>query len=211
MSILEYGGVFMEKIRAFKNWWDNTLWYHYKWHIIAGLFVVFCILYTVISDIGSVDPDYCVAYVGNSTNTEIVEQVMSESFKDEIKDLNEDEQKYLFVKSLLFGMEELKTQPMYVQQFDIDIISGQNPLYIMDADLYEFLKGREVFEPIEYNGESYEYIDISDNKLFTDDTNMFKNKYLVKRIKVAGEEKEDFYKEKVEITEKIIKKVLANH
>ena len=47
-----------------KKKWDN-FWYYYKYHVLAGAFVLVCIIIFAKDMMSKIDYDYCVSVIGN--------------------------------------------------------------------------------------------------------------------------------------------------
>ena len=48
--------------KEFQNWWENY-WYYYKWHTIAGIFVLVVLIITITECAKTVKPDLGVSIV----------------------------------------------------------------------------------------------------------------------------------------------------
>ena len=69
-----------------KKKWDN-FWYYYKYHVLAGAFVLFCVIVFVKDMMAKVDYDYCISVIGNYPVQEEDTQVLQDWFEEHAEDL----------------------------------------------------------------------------------------------------------------------------
>ena len=160
-----------EKKTGFLAWFDN-FWYHYKWHSIVALFLVFTIVICTFQMCTKDNPDAYVMYAGNTviskTNGEggiSPHQIATSSLKKHAEDYNGDGEIYLAFNSLYILNEDEIKEIEDEGDYDIDrtyIQSNHNELtqmlsygdyfvFILSTDLYrEFSASSELplFSPL---------------------------------------------------------------
>ena len=72
-----------------KKKWDN-FWYYYKYHVLAGAFILFCIIIFVKDMRGKVSYDYTVAFLGEYGIAQEDSTKLQKWFEEHAEDLNGD-------------------------------------------------------------------------------------------------------------------------
>ena len=145
-----------EKKTGFLLWLDN-FWYHYKWHSIVALFLVFTITICSVQMCTKDNPDVYVMYAGNTviskTNGEggiSPFQTATSSLKKHAEDYNGDGEVYLAFNSLyILNEDEIKAieekgdydlDRTYIQSNYSELTQmlsyGDYFIFILSTDLY---------------------------------------------------------------------------
>ncbi len=163
---------------GFRPWFEN-FWYHYKWHSIVALFVVFVIVVCTLQMCKKEDHDVYVLYGGGKYISRQVEDgnfcefdVITSSFKEVTKDYDGDGKiSPVFYNVFLLSDEEIKAAGddadlsiLYKnnQEFRDLMLSSSYYICFLSEDLYlEYAKNEGVFCPIApyTNGLELNYLD----------------------------------------------------
>ncbi|MBQ8719759.1 MAG: hypothetical protein IJY65_01875 [Clostridia bacterium] len=160
-----------EKKTGFLHWFDN-FWYHYKWHSIVAIFLVFTITVCSVQMCTKDNPDAYIMYAGNTviskTNGEggiSPFQTATASLKKHAEDYNGDGEVYVAFNSLyILNEEEIKAiedegdydiDRTYIQNNHNELTQmlsyGDYFIFILSTDLYlEFSAASELplFTPL---------------------------------------------------------------
>ena len=124
-----------------KKKWEN-FWYYYKYHVLAGVFVLVCIIIFA-KDMMSkkIDYDYCVSIVGNHAVPEEDKAALQKWFEERAEDLNEDGEVHVQVADyFLPGEDAAGFDPqMYAAsqtKLTVDLQEGTSMLYFLSEDNY---------------------------------------------------------------------------
>jgi hypothetical protein len=167
-----------EENTGFSAWLDN-FWYHYKWHTIIALFVVFVVTICTLQMCRKEESDVYVLYGGGKYISRQVEDgnfcefdVITSSFKNITKDYDEDGKiKPLFYNIYLLSDSEIKAagddvnhSVLYQNNQEFRELMYSSPYYIclLSDELYlEYSKTEGVFVPLApyTNGLELEFLD----------------------------------------------------
>ena len=154
-----------EENTGFRAWLDN-FWYHYKWHTIIALFVVFVVTICTLQMCRKEESDVYVLYGGGKNISRQVEDgnfcefdVITSSFKNITKDYDGDGKiKPLFYNIYLLSDSEIKAagddvnhSVLYQNNQEFRELMYSSPYYIclLSDELYlEYSKTEGVFVPL---------------------------------------------------------------
>ena len=189
--------------------WENY-WYHYKWHTLIGLFVVFCLVYTVFEFSATKSTDFRMTYIGDYMDTEGLEIAIEKDLKDVVGDFNKDGKTMADVVPIFTGKNIDYTSDLeFWQRFDMDIVNGESYIYLVDEQLLETFLARGVNGVIKTKDGYASYIEITDNEFFKPYLAKDKRVYLCVRKHFDHDvsDKVKFIEEKsLELIEKILEK-----
>lgn len=132
-----------------KKKWDN-FWYYYKYHVLAGAFVLFCVIVFVKDMMAKVDYDYCISVIGNYPVQEEDTQVLQDWFEEHAEDLNEDGEIHVQIADYYLPPEgEAGYDPQIYAasqtKLMVDLQEGTSMIYFLDKANYEKLQEMEAF------------------------------------------------------------------
>ena len=132
-----------------KKKWDN-FWYYYKYHVLAGAFVLFCVIVFVKDMIAKVDYDYCISVIGNYPVQEEDTQVLQDWFEEHAEDLNGDGEVHVQIADYYLPPEgEAGYDPQIYAasqtKLMVDLQEGTSMIYFLDKANYEKLQEMEAF------------------------------------------------------------------
>lgn len=124
-----------------KKKWKN-FWYYYKYHVLAGVFVLVCIIIFAKDMMAKIDYDYCVSIVGNHAVPEEDKAALQKWFEERAEDLNEDGEVHVQVADyFLPGEDAAGFDPqMYAAsqtKLTVDLKEGTSMLYFLSEDNYK--------------------------------------------------------------------------
>ena len=184
-----------EKKTGFLAWFDN-FWYHYKWHSIVAIFLVFTIVICTVQTCTKDNPDVYVMYAGNTVISKTNGdggispfQTATSSLKKYTEDYNDDGEIYLAFNSLYILNESEIKEIEKEGDHDIDrtyIKSNHNELtqmlsygdyfvFILSTDLYrEFSASSELplFTPLAPYASSQELQYLDENAVYLSSTKL---------------------------------------
>ena len=132
-----------------KKKWDN-FWYYYKYHVLAGAFVLFCVIVFVKDMMAKVDYDYCISVIGNYPVQEEDTQVLQDWFEEHAEDLNGDGEVHVQIADYYLPPEgEAGYDPQIYAasqtKLMVDLQEGTSMIYFLDKANYEKLQEIEAF------------------------------------------------------------------
>ena len=132
-----------------KKKWDN-FWYYYKYHVLAGAFVLFCVIVFVKDMMAKVDYDYCISVIGNYPVQEEDTQVLQDWFEAHAEDLNGDGEIHVQIADYYLPPEgEAGYDPQIYAasqtKLMVDLQEGTSMIYFLDKANYEKLQEMEAF------------------------------------------------------------------
>lgn len=132
-----------------KKKWDN-FWYYYKYHVLAGAFVLFCVIVFVKDMMAKVDYDYCISVIGNYPVQEEDTQVLQDWFEEHAEDLNGDGEVHVQIADYYLPPEgEVGYDPQIYAasqtKLMVDLQEGTSMIYFLDKANYEKLQEMEAF------------------------------------------------------------------
>ncbi len=146
------------------RWWDNY-WYHYKWHTIIGLFVIFLVFFCVMQAVNDPKEDTLVVYCGpfgfQSEEMEDLREAMNRIMPEDFDGSGE---KYTeIVRYQVFSEAELENDreanggqgminPAYnakqLSDFNSFMSFGEASIYFVSEHIYGIIKDRGVLKPL---------------------------------------------------------------
>lgn len=149
----------------FSKKWEN-IWYHYKWRILAGIFALFCVIYTVTEFAMRNNSDVYVTYLGTNVDEIRLEENLFNNFSDIAEDINNDNEKVFDAVSILYS-SKLEGDMAFWQRVDLDLANGKSYFYLVDESIFNMLKERGSIIPFNIKEDERTYfIDVTDNKYF---------------------------------------------
>ncbi len=150
--------------RSFRSWFEN-FWYHYKWHSIVALFVVFVITVCTVQMCKKEEHDLYVLYGGSKyISRQVVDgnfceyDAIASGFRQITKDYDENGKisvafldKFLLSEDEIKEMDDVNPQYLYQNNQAFRDLMFSSPYYIcfLSDTLYlEYAKTEGVFCPI---------------------------------------------------------------
>lgn len=132
-----------------KKKWEN-FWYYYKYHVLAGVFVLICIIVFAKDMIAKIDYDYCVSIVGNYATPEEDKVTLQKWFEERAEDLNGDGEVHVQVADYFLPREEdagFDPQLYAASQtkLTVDLQEGTSMIYFLSEDNYQKFLEMDVF------------------------------------------------------------------
>lgn len=192
-----------------KKKWDN-FWYYYKYHVLIGAFLLFCVVMFVKDMLGKVSYDYEVGFLGNYSLAEEERVKLEEWFSKNAKDLNKDGEVHVQVNDYFIPSEgDVGYDPQMVMagqtKFTVDVQSGTSMIYFISKESYEKFKTMEVFPEKEDQLIEMEnckgFQEIGSPKILQD---MYVTMRLLPEISDVDEEEQYYYKESESLLKKFI-------
>lgn len=139
----------MKKIQSDKEFIKkiDNFWYYYKFHVLGGIFVLFCIGLFVRDMKNQVDYDYNIAFVGNYTVAKEDSENLQKWFEENGEDLNGDGS--VHVQMLDYSLADDMNPQMYAAsqtKFTVDIQESSSMIFILSRENYERFKEQGIFE-----------------------------------------------------------------
>ena len=170
----------------FNEKWENY-WYHYKWHTLIALFVVFCIIFTVTDHLTRKANDFEITYIGDYIDYEGLAGAVTEKYGDIIGDINGDGIVKTEVNNIYTAKNIAYDSDINLwQRVDMDIINGQSYIYLVDEHLLSAFMERGANGVIKTKDGYEPYIEITDNEFFKPYLPKDKKVYLLVRQKFQG-------------------------
>ena len=193
----------------FNEKWDNY-WYHYKWHTLGTIFIVFCLVFTIFEYFGRKPSDFDITYIGDYMNYEGLAADITENYSELIGDINGDgvfkaEINAIYTNENIAHDSNLE----FWQRIDMDLINGESYIYLVDEHLLKSFMERGANGVIKTKDGYVPYIDVTENP--------YLKKYLPGDKKVflcvrkyfeydAGEKIKKVEEKSLEFLEKILEK-----
>ncbi len=195
--------------KEFNEKWENY-WYHYKWHTLLGIFIAFCLIFTVADFVTRNSNDFKMTYIGDYMDYEGLSAAMTEHYGEVIGDINNDGKIKIAINNIYTSENIAHDSDLNMwQRVDLDIVNGQSYIYIVDEHLLEAFIARGANGVIKTKSGYEPYIEITDNEFFKPYLARDKKVYLLVRQKFQGKIDKDI--EKIEnasllFIEKILEK-----
>lgn len=193
----------------FKKKWENY-WYHHKFGTWVAIFLVACVIYTVVEISTRTPKDMVITYMGTYADYIGIAEEIQKNFNDDIKDINSDGKKHIAVTEILTANNHFEGDMAFWQRADISFINGESYLYFVDEGIYHILKNRNCLGKIETKEGKVEFVDVTENELFNKylygDTKL----YLCVRKNVGTNAKKEI-KLMEENSRKVLEKILENN
>lgn len=195
-----------------KKKWDN-FWYYYKYHVLIGAFVLFCVITFVKDMLGKVSYDYNVGFLGDYSITEDDKTKLEKWFTKNAKDLNNDGEVHVQINDYFIpseGDEGYDPQIVMAGQtkFSADVQTASSAIYFISKASYDKFREMELFPEDES-----QLIEAKSCKAFKEMGNppSLQDMYITMRIlpEVADNEKGENAQRYYEESEKLLKKFIG--
>ena len=132
-----------------KKKWDN-FWYYYKYHVLAGAFILFCIIIFVKDMRGKVSYDYTVAFLGEYGIAQEDSTKLQKWFEEHAEDLNGDGEVHMQIADYSMPSDDSETvDPHMVMasqtKLTVDMQEGTSMIYFVSQGNYDKFKDMGVF------------------------------------------------------------------
>lgn len=129
--------------------WDN-FWYYYKYHVLAGAFILFCISIFVKDMVGKVDYDYTIACVGDYGVAQEDNQKLQKWFEEHAEDLNGDGEVHVEIADYSMPSDDSSNpDPQLVMasqtKLMVDMQEGTSMIYFVSEGNYGKFKEMGAF------------------------------------------------------------------
>ena len=124
-----------------KKKWEN-FWYYYKYHVLAGVFILVCIIVFAKDMLSKIDYDYCVSVVGSYAVPEEDKAALQKWFEEHGEDLNEDGEIHVQVADYFLPSEDDAgfDPQMYAAsqtKLTVDLQEGTSMIYFLSEENYK--------------------------------------------------------------------------
>ena len=145
----------MKDLKRFsKEWWTNY-WFYYKWHTIAGIFVVILAIGTIVDVVTRVKPDIDILFASQYAYSDENIENMKAEISNIIDDINNDGAKTVQLATLYTSIEPKdEMQVAALQKLDLEFAAGDSFIFIMDKPLFERSDGNDLFVELK-DGKNY--------------------------------------------------------
>lgn len=128
----------------------DNFWYYYKYHVLAGIFALFCIVIFVKDMLTKIDYDYSIGILGNYSLDEETKASLQKWFEERAEDLNGDGEVHVQISDYFLpdDSEGGYDPQMYAAsqtKFTVDLQEGTSMLFFVSDENYEKFKDMEVF------------------------------------------------------------------
>lgn len=176
----------MKKLNEEKMKKLDNFWYYYKYHVLAGVFVLICIV-TFIRDLHNrVDYDYSVAFVGNYGLQPEDTQNLQKWFEEKGKDLNGDGEVHVQIADYYLPDSDTANPQIYAAnqtKFMADMQECMSMICFLSEENFEKLKEMGVL-PVEREA----YVGVSECKGFTEAGSPISVRDMIVGIRLMDEE-----------------------
>ncbi len=128
-----------EKPEKFTKEWYKYIWYYYKWHIIATVFVVVSLSFFIYGKITATKPDLRIAMAGNIVIQPENEDKFQLMLDESVKDINRDGKTKVFRPMFYIYYGSTQTGADYQlamgQKLSIELMSQDTFLFVFDKEL----------------------------------------------------------------------------
>lgn len=140
----------------------DNFWYYYKYHTMAAVFALFCIIIFVRDMMNKVEYDYSIAFMGNYVMADEDNLNLQKWFEENAEDLNGDGEVHVQISDYHMA-EDMDPQMFAASQtkFTVDIQEGTSMLFFLSPENYENLKDQGIFEE-----DAAEFVNMKDCKGF---------------------------------------------
>lgn len=140
----------------------DNFWYYYKFHVIGGIFILFCIGLFIHDMVSKTEYDYSIAFMGTYPLIEEDKQMLQEWFEANGEDLNGDGEVHVDIADYFLN-EESNPQLIMANQTRImaDAQEDISMIFFLNQDTKERFKDQEIFPEI-----TSEYVNIRECKGF---------------------------------------------
>lgn len=135
--------------------WRENYWYHYKWHTIAGIFILMLLLITLKDCTSRVVSDLSVLYVTDHQMLTTEEQEELKAFLQPLaEDVNGDGEVNIILTPMAIPETPQSEMDMGMQQrFMVELAAGESTLYLFDERYKDVIEGHEMLMTLP-NGET---------------------------------------------------------
>ncbi len=195
-----------------KKKWDN-FWYYYKYHVLIGAFILFCVITFAKDMLGKVSYDYNIGFLGDYSIMEEDKTKLEKWFVKNAEDLNKDGEVHVQVNDYFIPSEgEDGYDPQMVMagqtKFSADVQTATSVIYFVSKASYDKFKEMEIF-PEDEN----QLLEVKDCKAFKEMESpvSLQDMYITMRIlpEVADNEKGENAQRYYEESEKLLKKFIG--
>lgn len=195
-----------------KKKWDN-FWYYYKYHVLIGAFILFCVITFAKDMLGKVSYDYNIGFLGGYSIMEEDKTKLEKWFVKNAEDLNKDGEVHVQVNDYFIPSEgEDGYDPQMVMagqtKFSADVQTATSVIYFVSKASYDKFKEMEIF-PEDEN----QLLEVKDCKAFKEMESpvSLQDMYITMRIlpEVADNEKGENAQRYYEESEKLLKKFIG--
>lgn len=122
----------------------ENFWYHYKWHTVAVLFIVFVAVFFLRDMLSRTDPDFTVVLVSTAAVSEETAAALEAALADAAWDRNGDGKVAVLVNSVYLasgsGQDALPAEDYAgAVKLTAVVVARVDPLYLVDRGAYEQL------------------------------------------------------------------------
>lgn len=140
----------------------DNFWYYYKYHTMAAVFALFCIIIFVRDMMNKVDYDYSIAFVGDYAVADEDSLNLQKWFEEHAEDLNGDGEVHVQISDYHLSEDGDPQMVMASQtKFTVDIQEETSVLFFLSQKNYENFKDQGIFEE-----DAEALVDIKDCKGF---------------------------------------------
>lgn len=190
----------------------DNFWYYYKFHVLAGIFVLFCVGIFIRDLTARIDYDYTIGFLGNYNLSAEDSESLQKWFEENAEDLNNDGEIHVQLADYALPEEEGGYDPRIFManqtKFMVDIQEGTSMILFFSEENYERFKEQGVILP-----DREEHVSVKDCEGFQKAGNpqSIENLFVSMRLvaedtKMTGdEEKQNYYK----ASERLLKKFIG--
>lgn len=124
----------------------DNFWYYYKYHVLAGIFILFCAVVFIKDMMAKVDYDYNIAFVGDYAIDAEDSANLQKWFEENGEDLNGDGEIHVQLNDY-FLSEDGDPQMFAASQtkFTVDVQEGTSMIFFFSQENYERFQEQGVF------------------------------------------------------------------
>ena len=133
---MEYYG---EKPKRFTKKWWQYFWDYYKWHTIAIVFVIVCVVVTVIEVKTQEKYDGSLVTVGRVVLIDELSDKLEENIEEAIDDIDQNGEKSILIERLMFSDddEDVQYSAAMKMKYELKLQTDESFAFIMDEKLME--------------------------------------------------------------------------
>lgn len=149
-----YGGrEFSSKAEKFEFWMTNYFWYHFKWYVIIGLFIVVVLATWLVSSIVSVEYDWEVVYAHYGVSDAAKTQQVADYAQKLTRSVTGDKKAHVRVTELCMsdGAERLVMGALENYKYVLYFVDEETAQYYGDLGYFMESGGRR-FAPVDSLG-----------------------------------------------------------
>lgn len=128
----------------------DNFWYYYKFHVLAGIFVLFCAGIFVKDTIGRVEYDYTIGFLGNYSITPEDSASLQKWFEENGEDLNGDGEVHVELADYPLAAEgDSGYNPQMIiasqTKFNMDVQEEVSMIFFLSEENYKDYKDMGIF------------------------------------------------------------------